>query len=55
MLMRLTGFRLAWLLISIAFFIMAVRRFLNIPGLCSWSFAMRRIANRKAVLGGSFS
>jgi light-regulated signal transduction histidine kinase (bacteriophytochrome) len=38
MLMRLTGFRLAWLLISIAFFIMAIRRSLYIPRVCSWAF-----------------
>lgn len=38
MLMRLTGFRLAWLLISIAFFIMALRRFLYIHVVSSWAF-----------------
>lgn len=35
MLMRLTGFRIAWLLISIGFFTMAFRRALYVPGVCS--------------------
>jgi light-regulated signal transduction histidine kinase (bacteriophytochrome) len=38
MLMRLTGFRLAWLLISIAFFVMAIRRSLYIPYVSFWAF-----------------
>jgi hypothetical protein len=38
MLMRLTGFRLAWLLISTAFFLMAIRRSLFITGVSSWAF-----------------
>lgn len=40
MLMRLTGFRLAWLLISIAFFIMAIRRSLYIPDVSFWAFGV---------------